>query len=152
MHNSQWGPSQPVLVISKHNLKHCPPPHCLVAALCTHAGQIRLDGIHAVFSAGQESHIVYPRGSVWVISPGRQDRCVYRDTVCSLDCLEGTAVPVNTAELWGPHTCSGQVQVSWDVFMWVRGGRFMCVHSCVHIWERSYCKEEGLQRLSIMII
>ncbi len=105
-------------------------------------------------SARQERHIVYPRGSMGVISPGRRDRCVYRDTVCSPACLEGPAVAVNTAELRGLYTCWGQVQVSWDVFMQVSGrhrGVFVCMHSCGCKWTRSYSKREGLWRRSMMI-
>lgn len=103
-------------------------------------------------SARQQCHVVYPRGIMGVISPGRRDRCVYRDTVCSPACLKGPAVPVNTAELWGPHTYWGQVQVSWDVFMHVSVGRTgvcLCVCVLLCLWIRTCSKREGL---NVMII
>ena len=152
MHNSQCGACRASLVISGDNLKPCPPPDCLLAAAhCRQPGQC---GIHTMSSAGQEHHIVYPWGSVGIISPGRRDRCVYRDTVCSPARPEGPAVPVNTAELWGPRTCWGQVQVRWDVFVRVGvGGVCMCSHSCVCVcvWV-CFSKAEGLWRWNTMII
>lgn len=56
----------------------------------------------------------HPGGTAGVIPPGRWDRCVCAQTQPA--CLQGPAVPVNTAESWGPRymlrASPGQLGVS----------------------------------------
>lgn len=141
--------SQAVLIISEHNLKHHSPPHCLLAASCRKSGQMVFTQCPQL---GRYATLCTPRGA-WGSFLLADGTGVCTETVCSPACLEGPAVPVNTAELWGPHTCRGQVQVSWDVFMWVRVGGvsvFVCMHSlCIYKKKRGCNKGIGLWRLWI---
>lgn len=135
MHNSQCGACQAVPVSSEHNPKGCPPLHCLLSASCSQSGQATWYSHHVV---GQYRRVTSctPGEARRVISPAKRDRCVYRHTVCWPACFKGPAVPVNTAELWGLCTRSGQVQVSWDVFMWVSmGGIELCFCACIPVFE-----------------
>lgn len=101
MHNSQCGACQAVLVISEYNLNYCPPPHCLLAASCSQSGQARWYSHHVVSQAGVSRCV--PPGEAWGSFLLVDGTGVCTETQPA--CLKGPAVPVNTAELWGPHTC-----------------------------------------------
>lgn len=125
------GAGQAVSVSPEHNLKHRPPPYCLLTAC--YRSQVKLDSIHT-------PHCVAPGECGGHFSWQTAQVCVFRDTVCLPACLEGPAEPVNTTELWGPSTCRGQVQVSWDVFTRVickwAGLACLCTYIlvCVYKW------------------
>lgn len=64
-------------------LSYCPPPQRSASSQLQPVGPAWM-----VFTPcrrpGLERHVAFPRpgGTVGVISPGRWDRCVYRDTAC----------------------------------------------------------------------
>lgn len=138
MNNSQCGPWKAVRVISNHNLKQCPPPHCLLAACCKESGQAGWYSHRVLSWAGAPQwmcggHFSWQTGQV----------CVQRHSL--LPCLpRGPCCTCKHCRVMGSshmlRASPGQLGCVYASLSGLCVCVYMCAFLCVCLWIRGCSK------------